>query len=92
MSDWSERLWTFAEIYAGMEDRICANIKMWDDESLRQFIKDADQPETNNCWWAVYRVAPIVKRFAMQEITRREWDQMNDPMTRDQVCALRWDD
>lgn len=88
MSDWNERLWKFGRYYDGMESRIRGQLKVYTDHELDQVLKDTDMPDVNNCWYAVYRVAPVVQRMAQEEIARREVHAVYH----DQVCALRWGD
>lgn len=51
----------FAKLYSEMH-RI---VELMEGPELRQLIKHLDLPTRSNCWWAIYDVAPIIKKIAI---------------------------
>lgn len=89
MSDWISRLWDFGEMYQEMEASIRNYLKKCTYAELQQLGADVQWPENHNCWWAVYRAAPVAKVMIGEEIAYRN-ARFSDE--RHQVCALRWGD
>jgi hypothetical protein len=65
--NWRKRLEPFAEIYLGMYSLI---VTMGDDE-LHNLVSACDKPTEGNCGWHIYRIAPLVKKEAQEEIGHR---------------------
>lgn len=61
----------YAELYANMNGQIETYLKTRTDDELKEMVILCENPNGANCWWAVEKVAPIVKHKAQIEISRR---------------------
>ena len=67
--NWDTRLAPFASLYREMYGLIAV---MGEDE-LRNLVRACDKPSVTNCGWHTYRVAPLIKEEAQQEIAARAY-------------------
>jgi len=68
---WKTDLRPFADRYADLATSINNEIAVCSDAELTRLSIAVDQPSQSNCWWAVYAVAPIVRRAVSEERFRR---------------------
>lgn len=64
---WKERLDFFAKRYNAMVADIEAEVRALSDQDLAALIAATRRPTSMNCWWATFRVAPIVREVAEEE-------------------------
>lgn len=62
-----KRLEPFARRYSEMMEAIEESPS----RTLRGLIEAADAADVGNCWWCTFGVAPLVKKWAEGELSRR---------------------
>ncbi|KQC34007.1 hypothetical protein AAU57_12195 [Nonlabens sp. YIK11] len=65
---WRENLMPLAQLYANIYDEV----EQKTNKELKYLIKYGSELTETNCWWAEYRVFPLIETIANQELKRRK--------------------
>jgi hypothetical protein len=69
---WNVRLRPFAERYAEVVAAIRADLEAMTTDELKRVVAATKKPGQANCWWATYRVAPLVRDEAKTILHARD--------------------
>jgi hypothetical protein len=69
---WRDRLSPFAELQAELVSGVDRLVSEATDTELTKLLQAAGRPDSTNCWWAIFQVAPVVIEAVGQERWRRK--------------------
>lgn len=69
--DWKSALRPYADQYAALITRIENDLEEMTDEQLAALEAQLDEPSESNCWWAIYDVAGLLRKYRNDEDYRR---------------------
>lgn len=69
---WKTRLAPFADEYSAMLAAVERIVESMTDDELTKVLAATRRPSQTNCWWAIYRVAPIVREAVLEERYSRQ--------------------
>jgi hypothetical protein len=65
---WRENLKPLAQLYSNIN----YEVEQKTTKELKYLIKYGSELTQTNCWWAEYRVFPLIETMAKQELNRRK--------------------
>jgi hypothetical protein len=65
---WLNTIKQLAQLYSN----ICYKVEQKTTKELKYLIKYGSELTNTNCWWAEYRVFPLIETIAKQELNRRK--------------------